>query len=135
MTTRSVNDRRHDPLTTYLQQQLDERGWTVSDLARRSGLSRQAISKLMHRRPGAPVRFRAPTEHTITAIARGLGGRSTERALRAAVAESMGLVDGDEPMVTSVHDLSDAQLVAELARRLGVIDGTSNGSENVPRSR
>ena len=126
MTTRSANGQAPappDPLTAYLQQQLDERGWTVSELARRSGLSRQAITTLMHRQRRGPHRTIAPSERTIAALARGLGGRSTERGLRTAVAQSMGLTD-DEPIVSSVRDLSNAQLAAEIARRLGVTNDT-----------
>ena len=122
MTTRSVNGRQ-DPLTVYLEQQLDERGWTIADLARRSGLSRQAISALMHRPRAGLHRLRTPSEQTIVALAKGLGGRSTEHALRIAVAQSMGLSD-DDVIVTSVRDLSNAQLVAEIGRRLGVTEDT-----------
>ncbi|MEC4841263.1 helix-turn-helix transcriptional regulator [Mycobacteroides chelonae] len=59
-------------LASFLRSQLESRGWTQSELARRCGLSRQHVSRLLTRQ-SVIVRRRLPSDETFAKLADGLG--------------------------------------------------------------
>lgn len=59
-------------LALFLRTQLESRGWTQSELARRCGLSRQHVSRLLNRQ-SIIARRRLPSDETFAKLADGLG--------------------------------------------------------------
>ncbi|MFL0156356.1 helix-turn-helix domain-containing protein [Mycobacteroides chelonae] len=59
-------------LAPFLKNQLESRGWTQSELARRCGLSRQHVSRLLTRQ-SVIARRRLPSDETFAKLADGLG--------------------------------------------------------------
>lgn len=59
-------------LAPFLKNQLESRGWTQSELARRCGLSRQHVSRLLTRQR-VIARRRLPSDETFAKLADGLG--------------------------------------------------------------
>ena len=94
----------------------EPRHWTQADLARRSGVSPQVISKLLDEQRDRMTR--PPSPETITRLAEAFGGANMEQRLWARVAESMGLPSATEVPVPDAASLSNTELISELTRRL-----------------
>lgn len=108
-------------LRSFIEQQLEENGWTASDLARQSGLSKQHVSKMLNDDRERLVRL--PTEETLLGLSQGLRVPLTTVVLRAAQACGVP-VDVTEVEVASPRSLTTEQLLAEIRRRIegGVAD-------------
>ena len=102
-------------LQRLLRDGLARRGWSQSDLARESGLSRQSVSNLL-REDRSPV-ARLLRETTVDGLARAL--QVDAGVVRAAIAEEMGLPGSDVQVVYDARGVADDDLIRELARRLG----------------
>lgn len=102
-------------LRQFIQEQMDARGWRPADLVRASGLSKQLVSN--HLNDDREVLAQRPSKATVTGYARAF--KVSEDVVLSKVAAAMGVPIGDlQPVVFSVSDASDAELLAELARRL-----------------
>lgn len=117
-------------LATWIKTELDKRGWTQSDLARRSGLSRARVSQIVDE--SKPRMIRIPGDDTINALARALSVSATQ--VRTIIGEEMGIPTRPVP-VGDPALMSDDELLSELGRRLAsrsrgrlrsvsVVDGT-----------
>lgn len=109
-----VNE-RSSPLWSYIQRRLDERGWSMADLTRHSGLK---SARFVAWREGAEISL---------ANAKTLASAFGVPVLEILVAA--GLLTEDEAQVTAVAErtvpvegMSSEQLVREIARRLRVAD-------------
>lgn len=107
----SMNDRVD--FATWLQNELDERGWSQSELARRAGLGaekRAMISSYLTRK-----RLR-PDEDTLQAIAKGFG-LPPEIVYRAAgIKLSAAKIDeAAEQILYETHDLTEQEKEEVLA--------------------
>ena len=70
----SLSTRRTVAPPRFIENELDARGWTSSDLVRRSGLHRQLIWKVLHDTRAHLGQMLDP--ETLEGIARGFGFRS-----------------------------------------------------------
>lgn len=112
-------------LRRFIEQQLEDNGWTQSDLVRQSGLSKQHLSKMLN--DDRDKLARLPTEETLLGLAQGLRVPLNAVVLRAAQACGVP-VDVTEVEVSSARALSTDQLLAEVRRRIRVVeasDGTA----------
>lgn len=111
-------------LRRFIEQQLEDSGWTSADLARRSGLSKQHISKMLNDNRDKLARL--PTEETLLGLSKGLGVPLNTVVLRAAQACGVP-VDVTEVEVSTARALTTEQLLAEVRRRIeaGAADGTA----------
>lgn len=103
----------------FLRDQMDERGWSQSELARRAGLTRQTINaQLKAKGQGALVQ--RPDQETIDGLARAFA--ISPDVLLAKVAEAMGLPSQVDVNVRAVDldEATDVELLGELARRLRI---------------
>lgn len=103
-------------LGRFLQERMDAEQWSQADLARRAGLSRQVVSKLLDGSRGSLVR--PPSRDTIAGLAAAIGGANAEVRLWARVAESMGLPTATEVPISDAASLTNQELIAEITRRL-----------------
>jgi len=81
-----------------VQSELDDRGWSQSDLARRAGMGRSVINKILN--DDREHLGQMPDDSTMDGIARGFG-IPVERVRRAAARSLIGYVDdglGDDPL-------------------------------------
>jgi len=90
-----------DEFPAWLAEQLYERGWSMRELARRSGFSRDTVSKVING-------WRSPSRDFCAAVARALGVSASEVLWRA------GLYD-ERPLTLEQPELVD---LVEAARRL-----------------
>ena len=112
-------------LRRFIEQQLEDNGWTQSDLVRQSGLSKQHLSKMLN--DDRDKLARLPSEDTLLGLAKGLRVPLNTVVLRAAQACGVP-VDVTEVEVSSARALSTDQLLAEVRRRIesaGASDGTA----------
>lgn len=111
-------------LRRFIEQQLEDNGWTQSDLVRQSGLSKQHLSKMLNDERDKLARL--PTEETLLGLSKGLRVPLNTVVLRAAQACGVP-VDVTEVEVSSAKALSTDQLLAEVRRRIetGAADGTA----------
>lgn len=61
-----MSDPEHAELVRWMRQRMDEREWTISDLARRVGVQPSMVSRWL--------RFQRPTSDSVERIANALGG-------------------------------------------------------------
>lgn len=111
-------------LRRFIEQQMEDNGWTPTDLVRQSGLSKQHLSKMLNDDRDALPRL--PSEQTLLGLAKGLRVPLNTVVLTAARACGVP-VDVTEVEVSSPRALSTDQLLAEVRRRIEgeASDGTA----------
>ena len=102
-------------LRRFIEQQMEDNGWTQSDLVRQSGLSKQHLSKMLN--DDRERLTRLPSEDTLLGLAQGLRVPLTVVVLRAAQACGVP-VDVTEVEVGSARALTTDQLLSEVRRRI-----------------
>lgn len=101
----------------FIQEQLDARGWKPAELARRAGVHRQLVWKILH--DDREYLGQMPDESTLAALAHGFG--IPVDTVRTAAARSLsGYSDDGGPIVPDVQDVPTDVLLEELRRRLQV---------------
>lgn len=107
--------RPSDPLALAraIRTRLDERGWTVAEVARRGDLPRSTVQTLLRRELGQP-----PREDTLAGLARGL--ELPLQDLRDAVAQAVGYYVED--LTGVLPDDPDLRLIVAVAQRLAPED-------------
>lgn len=101
-------------LRRYIQQELDARGWRAQDLANKSGLARQQVSKLLT--DDREVLPQLPRTSTLAALARAFDV-STAHVTTVAV-EALGVPGVSAPAVVhEIESVDDEVLLRELLRR------------------
>ncbi|WP_079262394.1 helix-turn-helix domain-containing protein [Mycobacteroides abscessus] len=127
-------------LSQFLRDELELRGWTQSELARRTGLSRQHVSRLLTQRGGG-VRRRLPSDETFGRLAAGLG--IPEDAIRQSITETSSRpADAHQKpdesalantataartaLASHLAEFSSETIVAELKRRIERLEGAHN---------
>ncbi|MFC9765782.1 helix-turn-helix domain-containing protein [Rhodococcus jostii] len=99
----------------FIQRELDARGWKQADLARRSGLSRSHVSKLL--RDDRQYLGQMPDEETIRALADGFA--LTEEVVRTAASRALaGFSDDGGPLQIELADVPTDALLEEVRRRI-----------------
>lgn len=101
-------------LAAFIREQMDERGWRQVDLVKRSGLSRQVVSKLYNESRETVKRL--PERETIDGLATAFGLPSSFVLGKAVEALGLGFTSGD--FVNEVTSASDRQLLDEIGKRL-----------------
>lgn len=102
------------PFRSFIQQKMDGRGWTRSDLARQSGLSTQHVSKLLS--DDRDRLDRMPDHSTIAALSKAFDVAEDVVLLEAARAYGVPI---DAPVETArASAVSDDELLLELGARL-----------------
>ena len=115
-------------LRRFIEQQLEENGWTTADLVRQSGLSKQHLSKMLNDDRDRLARL--PNEETLLGLSKGLRVPLTTVVLKAAQACGVP-VDVTEVEVVSPRALTTEQLLGEVRRRIegGVADDAAPTSK------
>lgn len=103
------------PYQQFIQDQLDARGWRQSDLARRSGLSRQLISQTLS--DTRPHLGRMPDSGTIEKLATGFEV-SIETVRTAAARSLVDYSDDGTPLTIGLEQIPTEALLAEIGRRI-----------------
>lgn len=99
----------------FVQSELDARGWKQADLVRRSGLSRQVISKIL--RDDREYLGQMPDESTLAALATGF--EVPIERVRTAAARALARYDDDgEPLTADLSSVSIDALLQEIKRRV-----------------
>lgn len=99
----------------FIQQQLDERGWTQAELVRKSGLSRQLIWSVLN--DGRDHLGQMPDERTLEGLAKGF--RLPIETIRTAAARSLvGYTDDGTVLTIRLQDVSTDALLNEIRRRI-----------------
>lgn len=107
-----------------VRRELDARGWKAAELEKRSGLSRQLISKLLSDKRSHLGQM--PEDSTMERIAHGFG-IPVER-VRLAAARSLARYEDDgAPLATDLRGMSIDVLLTEIRRR--VVAASVDGSE------
>lgn len=104
----------------FIQSEIDARNWDSAELARRSGLHRQLIWKVLH--DSRDHLGQMPKERTLEALARGFG-IPIDRVRSAASRSLDGYSGEDGPVISDATRLSTDVLIEELRRRVRS-DGT-----------
>lgn len=113
-------------LGRYLQRNLEDRGWTVSELIRRSGLSRQTVYNLLN--DSREHMDQTPQRKTVNGLAKALGVSQAEVLTISALAIGVPL---ETPTPGQTLDAAtDEQILKELASRLS----RSKDQDNASRS-
>jgi transcriptional regulator with XRE-family HTH domain len=99
----------------FVQGELDARGWKQAELVKRSGLSRQLVSKLLS--DNRPYLGQMPEESTLEGIARGFS-MSVERVRFAAARSLAGYEDDGHPIATDLSHVDIDALLGEVRRRV-----------------
>ncbi|MEU1432166.1 helix-turn-helix transcriptional regulator [Nocardia sp. NPDC005746] len=119
---------RLDPVhhfRSFIQEQLDIRGWRQADLVRSSGLSRSLVSKLL--RDERPFLGQMPDQETIEGLARGFG--VSEEVVRTAAARALsGYTDDGQPLQINLTEVPTDALLNEISRRLHRAESPTTGS-------
>lgn len=98
----------------FIQAELDQRGWKPADLEHRSGLSRQAIWKILH--DEREMLGRMPDQKTMDKIALGFG--IPVELVKTAAARSLARYEDDgTPLVVDLTKVSIEALLNEVRRR------------------
>lgn len=98
----------------FIQEQLDARGWKPAELARRAGMHRQLVWKILN--DDREHIGQIPDTATMEAIAHGFSIPVDH--VRIAAARSLaGYTDDGRPIATDVRELSTDVLLEELRRR------------------
>lgn len=108
----------------FVQAELDARGWKPAELARRSGLHRQLVWKILHDKRDSLGQM--PEESTMEGIARGFG-ISVDRVRVAAARALRGYEDDGAPLTSDLTDVSIDALLAEIRRRLEEAESVGAG--------
>lgn len=101
-------------LGRYLQRKLDDHGWTVSELIRRTGLSRQTVYNLIN--DTREHMDQTPQRKTVNGLAKALGVSPIE--ILTVSAQALGVPVEALPPENSLSTASDQQILMELAARL-----------------
>lgn len=115
-------------LGRYLQSEIDRRGWTIAELARRASISRQTLYSLIN--DNRDLMDQTPQRKTVNAIADALGVNPIE--ILTASAKALGVPVETQPLSDNLDHLSDQQILLELATRLSRSKG--QGNESTPTS-
>lgn len=116
----SPRQQRTNPLRKLIQDELDRKQWIPADLVRASGLSAQLISNLLNDERDQIDQM--PKRETLSRIAYGL--RIPEATVLRSAAAAWGIpLEGSDTRM-SADDLSNDELLATLARRLGTQSAT-----------
>lgn len=107
-------------LGAYVRAEMADRGWTLADLTRGTGLDESDLMPILSKDWLADW----PTSQVIDALARALHVPARELVLRAA--EACGLSVDLEASPAGLADASNEQLMRELRRRLAL--GASAGN-------
>lgn len=113
-------------LRAFIESQMEKNRWTQADIAAQSGLSKQHISKML--KDERDVLPQLPDRDTLVALGRGLRVPVSAVVLRAAKACGVP-VDVTEIAVPAAGELTDSQLLAEVARRLEARDDSASSTE------
>jgi transcriptional regulator with XRE-family HTH domain len=113
----------------FVQAELDARGWKPAELARRAGLHRQLVWKILHDQ--RPALGQMPEESTMEGIARGFG-ISVDRVRVAAARALRGYEDDGQPLTNDLSDVSIDALLAEIRRRVEVAESSLGARVGVP---
>jgi transcriptional regulator with XRE-family HTH domain len=101
-------------LGKFLQQEIDARGWRISDLVTASGLSKQTVYNLFEDKRDRMEQ--TPQRRTIVGLANALG--IPETAILTAAAEAIGVPGNRRPPASRpIQEVSDQELLQEIARR------------------
>lgn len=100
----------------FIQRQMDLRGWRPADLVRRSGLSRQHVSKLLNDR--RQYLGQMPSDRTIEGLAAAFEGISESDVREAAAAALGGYKSGEPPPDLDLQKVSLDALLNEIRRRV-----------------
>ncbi|MGP9031522.1 helix-turn-helix domain-containing protein [Glutamicibacter mysorens] len=111
-------------LGRYLQSEIDRRGWTIAELARRASISRQTLYSLIN--DNRDLMDQTPQRKTVNAIADALGVDPVE--ILTASAKALGVPVEAQPLSDNLDHLSDQQILLELATRLSRSKGQDNES-------
>lgn len=111
-------------LGRYLQSEIDRRGWTIAELARRASISRQTLYSLIN--DNRDLMDQTPQRKTVNAIADALGVNPIE--ILTASAKALGVPVETQPLSDNLDHLSDQQILLELATRLSRSKGQGNES-------
>ncbi len=118
-------------LGRYLQRKLDDNGWTVSELIRRTGLSRQTVYNLIN--DTREHMDQTPQRKTVNGLAKALGVSPIE--ILTVSAQALGVPVEALPPENSLSTASDQQILMELAARLSRSKGQgSDEASNDPDS-
>ncbi len=96
----------------FIRAEMDARGWKPADLARRSGLSKQTLSKILN--DDRPHLGQMPDQSTVEGLAAAFGV-PVERVRKAAAQSLVGYV-GDQ--TDSLDDYSTEYLLEVIRRRV-----------------
>lgn len=117
-------DPYHPRMTTwwpYVQRHLDKHGWTPSDLSRQAEINRSIISRW---KEGAK-----PEVETARKVAQAFG-RPLPEVLIASGLVSKEELAVDEIAMSPLDEVSDAELLAELGRRMDAYRMAAGGDED-----
>lgn len=98
----------------FVQQELDAHGWKPAEFARKAGLHRQLVSKIL--KDDRPRLGQMPDESTMEAIAKGFG-IPVDRVRTAASRALRGYEDDGAPLSNDLSEVSDDVLLTEIRRR------------------
>lgn len=115
-------------LGRYLQRKLDDRGWPVSELVRRSGLSRQTVYNLIS--DSREHMDQTPQRKTVNGLAQALGVSPIE--ILTVSAQAIGVPVEAIPAADALSAASNQEILAELASRLSQAQGQDNESTHPP---
>lgn len=101
-------------LGRYLQRKLDSHGWTVSELIRRTGLSRQTVYNLLN--DTREHMDQTPQRKTVNGLADALGVSPIE--ILTVSAQALGVPIEALPPESALSTATNRQILTELASRL-----------------
>lgn len=116
-------------LRWFVQQSMAARGWTQSDLARESGITKQVVSGLLT--DSRDKLDRLPQDKTVDGLAAAFG--VDRSVVLHAIGAAMGLPVSAQVVVYDASKVSDEDLLRALADRLAgaggpQVDGASTGA-------
>lgn len=104
----------------FVQGELDARGWQQADLVKRSGLSRQLVSKILS--DDRPHLGQMPDDTTLEKIAHGF--QVPVDRVRTAAARSLARYEDDgRSLITDLRGVHMDALLGEIRRRLLIAEG------------
>lgn len=101
-------------LRMFVQAQMDERGWTQSDLVAASGITKQVVSSLVS--DARPKLDRLPQDKTIDGLARAF--RVDRNVILAKIGEAMGLPVSEPVVIYDASRVPNSDLLRVLSERL-----------------
>lgn len=112
-------------LGRYLQRELDVRGWSVSDLSRRSGISRQTVYNLIN--DNREHMDQTPQRKTVNGLSEALGIDPVEILIVSA--QALGVPVELRPASAGLANVSNEQILMELASRLSRREGSNENQD------